>query len=228
MTFSPIFLQKSKKIVSYPDALQHMQEYTQQIYEKKQPECLWFLEHSPLYTAGSSAKDHDLINLQHYPIFYTNRGGQWTYHGPGQRVIYIMMDLREDHHAFPPRDIHAFVNAIEDWIVLTLKQFHIQAEKRKDRIGLWVINPVTQKEAKIAALGIKLSRWISWHGIALNVLPNLEDYSGIIPCGLPEYGVTSMQKLGVHCSLDEVDHVLCQQWQQIFPHPLIEKQIFID
>ncbi|EHD12958.1 octanoyltransferase [Commensalibacter intestini A911] len=228
MTFSPIFLQKSKKIVSYPDALQHMQEYTQKIYEKKQPEYLWFLEHSPLYTAGNSAKEHDLINPQHYPTFYTNRGGQWTYHGPGQRVIYIMMDLREDHQAFPPRDIHAFVNAIEDWISLSLKQFNIQAEKRKDRIGLWVIDPITNKEEKIAALGIKLSRWISCHGIALNVLPNLEDYSGIIPCGLPEYGVSSMHKLGVHCSLDEVDQVLCQQWQKIFPHPLIKKQIFID
>lgn len=228
MTFSPIFLQKSKKIVSYPDALHHMQEYTQKIYEKKQPECLWFLEHFPLYTAGISAKEHDLINPQHYPTFYTNRGGQWTYHGPGQRIIYIMMDLREDHQTFPPRDIHAFVNVIEDWIILSLKQFNIQAEKRKDRIGLWVIDPITQKEEKIAALGIKLSRWISWHGIALNVLPNLEDYSGIIPCGLPEYGVTSMHKLGVHCSLGEVDHVLCQQWQQIFPHPLIEKPIFID
>lgn len=228
MTFSPIFLQKSKKIVSYPDALHHMQKYTHHIYEKKQPECLWFLEHPPLYTAGSSAKEHDLINPQHYPTFYTNRGGQWTYHGPGQRIIYIMMDLREDHQAFPPRDIHAFINAIEDWIILALKQFHIQAEKRKDRIGLWVVDPVTQKEEKIAALGIKLSRWISWHGIALNVSPNLENYSGIIPCGLPEYSVTSMQKLGFHCSLDEVDHILCQQWKQIFPHPLIEKQIFID
>lgn len=222
MTFSPIFLQISKKIVSYPDALSHMQKYVQHIYEKKRPECLWFLEHPPLYTAGSSAKEHDLINPQRYPIFYTNRGGQWTYHGPGQRIIYIMMDLRKDHYSFPPRDIHAFVNTIEDWIILTLKQFNIQAEKRKGRIGLWVIDPVTQQEEKIAALGIKLSRWISWHGIALNICPKLENYSGIIPCGLSEYGVTSMHKLGVYCSLDDIDHALLEQWKYIFPYALLK------
>ncbi|MDI2112627.1 lipoyl(octanoyl) transferase LipB [Commensalibacter nepenthis] len=226
MAFHPIFIQKSKKPISYPSALQHMEHYVQEIYNEKQPECLWFLEHPPLYTAGTSAKDHDLINTQNYSTFYTNRGGQWTYHGPGQRIIYIMMDLRKDHHTFPARDIHAFVNAIEDWIILTLKQFNIHAEKRKDRIGLWVVDPITQKEEKIAALGIKLTKWISWHGIALNISPNLNDYSGIIPCGLAEYGVTSMEKLGGHYSMDEVDQALLAQWSHIFPHPLQEKDLF--
>lgn len=222
MAFSPILLQKSKKNVSYPDALEYMQSQIQDIHDQKKPETLWFLEHPPLYTAGISSKEHDLINPKNYPTFYTNRGGQWTYHGPGQRIIYIMMDLRQDHQAFPPRDIHAFVNAIEDWLILTLKQFNIHAEKRKDRIGLWVIDPITQKEEKIAALGIKMTRWISWHGIALNISPNLDDYSGIIPCGLADYGVTSIKKLGVHCSMDEVDQVLIEQWQHIFPNPLRE------
>ncbi|CAI3956047.1 lipoyl(octanoyl) transferase LipB [Commensalibacter papalotli (ex Botero et al. 2024)] len=226
MPFPPIILQKSKKIISYLNASEYMQNYVQGIYDQKKPECLWFLEHPPLYTAGTSAKEQDLINTQNYPTFYTNRGGQWTYHGPGQRIIYIMMDLRQDHQAFPPRDIHAFVNAIEDWIILTLKQFNIHAEKRSDRIGLWVIDPATQKEEKIAALGIKLTKWISWHGIALNVSPNLEDYSGIIPCGLADYGVTSMKKLGVHYSMDEVDQVLLEQWSHIFPHSLQENNIF--
>ncbi|CAI3956384.1 Lipoate-protein ligase B (LipB) (PDB:2QHT) (PUBMED:19798051) [Commensalibacter communis] len=226
MAFHPIFIQKSKKLVSYPNAIQHMERYVQDIYNEKQPECLWFLEHPPLYTAGTSAKDYDLINTQNYPTFYTNRGGQWTYHGPGQRIIYIMMDLRKDHQAFPSRDIHAFVNAIEDWVILTLRQFNIYAEKRKDRIGLWVINPITKKEEKIAALGIKLTRWISWHGIALNISPNLNDYTGIIPCGLAEFGVTSMEKLGVKCSMDEVDQVSLEQWNHIFPYSLQEKNLF--
>ncbi|CAI3957413.1 Lipoate-protein ligase B (LipB) (PDB:2QHT) (PUBMED:19798051) [Commensalibacter communis] len=226
MAFHPIFIQKSKKLVSYPNAIQHMERYVQDIYNEKQPECLWFLEHPPLYTAGTSAKDYDLINTQNYPTFYTNRGGQWTYHGPGQRIIYIMMDLRKDHQAFPSRDIHAFVNAIEDWVILTLRQFNIHAEKRKDRIGLWVIDPITKKEEKIAALGIKLTRWISWHGIALNISPNLNDYTGIIPCGLAEFGVTSMEKLGVKCSMDEVDQVLLEQWNYIFPYSLQEKKLF--
>ncbi|CAI3956892.1 Lipoate-protein ligase B (LipB) (PDB:2QHT) (PUBMED:19798051) [Commensalibacter communis] len=226
MAFHPIFIQKSKKLVSYPNAIQHMERYVQDIYNEKQPECLWFLEHPPLYTAGTSAKDYDLINTQNYPTFYTNRGGQWTYHGPGQRIIYIMMDLRKDHQAFPSRDIHAFVNAIEDWVILTLRQFNIYAEKRKDRIGLWVINPITKKEEKIAALGIKLTRWISWHGIALNISPNLNDYTGIVPCGLAEFGVTSMEKLGVKCSMDEVDQVLLEQWNHIFPYSLQEKNLF--
>ncbi|MDI2090829.1 lipoyl(octanoyl) transferase LipB [Commensalibacter oyaizuii] len=228
MTFPPIFFQKSKKIIPYPTAIETMRHYVDRIYHEQQPECLWFLEHPPLYTAGTSAKDHDLINQQHYPTYYTNRGGQWTYHGPGQRIIYFMMDLRQDHHVFPQRDIHAFVNIIEDWIILALKSFDIHAEKRPDRIGLWVVDPITKKEEKIAALGIKLTRWISWHGIALNVYPNLNDYSGIIPCGLTDYGVTSMEKLGIKCSLDDVDQVLLKQWQHLFQHPLRERQILLD
>lgn len=222
MTSTPIFLQKSKKIVSYPNALAWMKNCVQEIYDEKRLEYLWFLEHPPLYTAGTSAKKTDLINSQHYPVFYTNRGGQWTYHGPGQRIIYVMMDLRKDHAPFPARDIRAFVHALEEWIILTLGHFGIKAEKRADRIGLWVVNPVTKQEEKIAALGIKLSHWISWHGIALNIHPNLEDYSGIIPCGLAQYGVTSMKALGVNASLEEVDEILCKQWSHIFPNPLKE------
>lgn len=216
MASTPIFLQKSKKIVPYPIAIQWMKQHVQTMYQGKATECLWFLEHPALYTAGTSAKQEDLFNRQNLPVFYTNRGGQWTYHGPGMRIIYVMMDLRKPHPTFPDHDVRAFVQKLEDWLILTLKHFDITAEKRQDRIGLWVINPVTKQEEKIAALGIKLSHWISWHGIALNIHPNLENYTGIIPCGLKEYGVTSMQKLNIHASLDEVDKILCQNWGKIF------------
>ncbi len=220
MAITPIFLQKSKKIIPYPTAIEWMKTYVQKIYIKKAAECLWFLEHSSLYTAGTSAKKEDLFNPQNFPVFYTNRGGQWTYHGPGMRIIYVMMDLRKPHPTFPDHDIRSFICKLEDWIILTLKHFNVIAEKKEGRVGLWVTNPVTKQEDKIAAIGIKLSHWISWHGIALNIHPKLEDYSGIVPCGLKEYGVTSLHNLGIYTSFDTVDQVLCQTWERIFKYPL--------
>lgn len=223
MTSAPIFLQKSKKTVPYPIAIEWMKNYAQKIYEGKMAECLWFLEHPPLYTAGTSAKESDLFNPENFPVFRANRGGQWTYHGPGMRILYVMLDLRKPHPAFPDHDIRAFVHKLEDWIILTLKQFGITAEKREGRVGLWVVNPKTGKEEKIAALGIKLHHWISYHGIALNIHPNLQHYSGIVPCGLRDYGVTSMKELDVPASFDRVDQVLQEQWNLLFQQPLKER-----
>ena len=220
MAITPIFLQKSKKVVPYPTAIQWMKNYVQKIFDGKAAECLWFLEHPPLYTAGTSAKESDLFNPQNFPVFHTNRGGQWTYHGPGMRIIYVMMDLRKPHPTFPDHDIRAFIHKLEDWIILTLQQINIAAEKKEGRVGLWVTDPVTKKEKKIAAIGIKLSHWISWHGIALNINPKLENYSGIVPCGLKEYGITSMHELGINTSFDTIDQVLCQAWQQVFVYSL--------
>lgn len=225
MVSTRIFWQKSKKIVPYPTAITWMRQYVQNIYHEKAPECLWFLEHAPLYSAGTSAKKEDLFNPQNFPVFYTNRGGQWTYHGPGMRIIYVMIDLRRPHPSFPDHDIRAFVHHLENWLILTLQYFGITAEKRKDRIGLWVVDPLTKQEEKIAALGIKLNHWISWHGIALNVYPTLENYAGIIPCGLKNYGVTSMHKLKVHASMTEVDQILCKKWNESFGEPLIQRPL---
>lgn len=220
MTFPTIFWQKSNYLIPYPQSTAWMKAYVKQIYAGKAPECLWFLEHPRLYTAGTSAKEEDLLNSENIPIYRSNRGGQWTYHGPGQRILYVMMDLRKNHPHIPARDIHAFVYALEEWVAKSLEKLGIQTEKRSDRIGLWVIDPKTGKEEKIAALGIKLSHWISWHGIALNVQPNLGDYQGIIPCGLQSYGVTSLQKLGVNISMDEIDRILIQEWENFFGNPL--------
>lgn len=225
MAYTPIILQKSKKTVPYLTAIQWMEHHVQQIYHHNAPECLWFLEHPPLYTAGTSAKQKDLFNPENLPVFYTNRGGQWTYHGPGMRIIYVMMDLRRPHPAFPDHDIRTFVHKLEDWIVLALNHFGIQAEKREDRVGLWVVNRQTGKEEKIAALGIKLSHWVSWHGIALNVNPDLKNYTGIVPCGLKDYGVTSLEKLKVHTTMDNLDSILCETWQQLFQQPLEKRAL---
>jgi len=182
-------------------------------------ECLWFLEHPPLYTAGTSAKDQDLI-APRFPIHRTGRGGQFTYHGPGQRVVYVMLDLKRR-----TQDVRAFVSALEDWIIAALGAFNIKGERREDRVGVWVARASKPRglngefaEDKIAAIGIRVRRWVSFHGISLNVDPDLTHFSGIVPCGIAvaHYGVTSLSDLGQPMDMAVADQELIRAFQPIF------------
>jgi lipoyl(octanoyl) transferase len=166
------------------------------------PELVWLLEHPPLYTAGTSARDEDLLQQNRFPVFRSGRGGQFTYHGPGQRVAYVMLDL--DRRG---RDIRAFVGALEDWLIETLGLFGVRGERRESRVGVWVRHR-DGREEKIAALGLRVRRWVSFHGISLNVAPELSHYEGIVPCGVAEHGVTSLAALGIPVSMIEADRAL--------------------
>lgn len=193
--------------VPYEEALKIMQARVNAIQAGRADELVLLLEHPPLYTAGTSANPDDLIDATRFPVYQTGRGGQFTYHGPGQRIAYIILDLTKRQ-----KDIRAFVRALEQWIIDTLDLLHIKAERREGRVGIWVETPFGDE--KIAAIGIRISKWISYHGIALNVAPNLTHFSGIVPCGLPQFGVTSLEKLGVNISLAEIDMLLKQIWHQ--------------
>ncbi len=171
----------------------------------------WMLEHPPLYTAGTSAKAEDLLHTQGFPVYPTGRGGQYTYHGPGQRVVYVMADLGKRPGA-KRHNLRAYVQDLEQWIIHALQSFGIKGEVRDGRIGVWVVEP-SGKESKIAALGIRVRKGIAFHGIALNVHPNLQHFQGIIPCGIREHGVTSLHALGVEASMEAVDTAL----QAAFP-----------
>lgn len=195
----------SPQYINYGEALFFMEERVRGIAKNESPELVWLLEHPPIYTAGSSAKSADLIDAQGFPVYQTGRGGQYTYHGPGQRIAYVMIDLKRRQ-----KDVRKFVCALELWLIESLKVFHVTAERRPGRVGIWVVDQ--GREKKIAALGIRLHQWISYHGVALNVAPNLTHFQGIIPCGLAEYGVTSLEDLGIHVTLAEVDAVLKKQW----------------
>lgn len=180
-------------------------------------ECVWLLEHPPLYTAGVSARAEDLL-VPRFPVFKSGRGGQWTYHGPGQRIAYLMLDLRRPHGAVPARDVHAFVEALETWIIRTLARFGVQGERREGRVGVWVAVP-GRGECKIAALGVRLSRFVSSHGIAINRDPDLSHFGGIVPCGLAQYGVTSLADLGLAVSAEALDEALRETFAEVFGAP---------
>jgi lipoyl(octanoyl) transferase len=197
----------SKEFVPYEEAVSFMEERVAAIHRGDEPELIWLLEHPPLYTAGSSAKSSDLLDQSRLPVYETGRGGQYTYHGPGQRVVYIMIDLAK--HG---RDVKAFVNALEQWVIDTLFLFGIKGERRCERVGIWVDQQ--GREEKIAAIGVRLRRWVSFHGIAINVRPELSHYKGIVPCGLAQYGVTSCAALGVDISMDELDRALQERWEE--------------
>ena len=196
--------------VDYPQALAFMEERVAKIREGTAPECVWLLEHPPLYTAGTSAKPEDLLEPDRFPVFAAGRGGQYTYHGPGQRIAYVMLDLKK-HGG----DIGAYIQKLEDWLIQSLESFGVQAQKRKDRVGLWVERGMG-REDKIAAIGVRVRRWVSFHGIALNVDPDLSHFNGIVPCGIQEHGVTSLWDLGHTPTLEEVDSALIGAWPLIF------------
>jgi lipoyl(octanoyl) transferase len=179
-------------------------------------EVVWLLQHPPLYTAGTSARAEELTDPDRFPIFLTGRGGQWTYHGPGQRVAYVMLDLTRPHGNVPSRDVRRYVHGLEEWLIRALARFGLRGERRQGRIGIWIANSVTGTEAKIAAIGVRISSWVSWHGVALNVHPDLEHFGGIVPCGVSTYGVTSLYALGIRASMAEVDAALCAAWRDVF------------
>lgn len=177
-------------------------------------ELVWLLEHPPLYTAGTSAKAGDLLEPDRFPVFKSGRGGQFTYHGPGQRVAYVMLDVKKRASG----DIRAFVGKLEAWLIGALARFNVEAGTRPDRIGVWVErkSPLGIREDKIAALGIRVRRWVSFHGIALNVEPDLSHFSGIVPCGIQEHGVTSLLDLGLTASMSDVDYALRASFEETF------------
>jgi len=191
----------SEEPIDYQYAITQMEERVKQIRENNAKELIWLLEHNPIYTAGSSAKDSDLINNNGLPVYKTGRGGQYTYHGNGQRVAYVMLDIKKRGG-----DIRVFVKQLENWIINTLAEFGVKGEIREGRVGVWVQNG--NLEEKIAAIGIRVKNWVSYHGISININPDLCHYNGIIPCGIKEYGITSLAKLGVNVSMEEFDKKL--------------------
>ena len=202
---APIEWRISDEPVDYDMAVKEMEQRVADISAGRAPELIWLLEHPPLYTAGTSAKPGDLISPDRFPVYKTGRGGQYTYHGPGQRVVYVMLDLKRYDG-----DVRAFVCALEDWIIETLASFNIKGERRDGRIGIWIARPdlAPARDDKIAALGIRVRRWVSFHGISINVDPNLEHFSGITPCGISDHGVTSFTDLGYLISMSDVDLAL--------------------
>lgn len=200
------------KLVDYPDAIEHMTKRIEALKTGPADEEVWLLEHPPLYTAGTSAKPQDLLDAQGFPVYGTGRGGQFTYHGPGQRVAYVMIDLNRRE-----RDLRKYVYALEKWIIDTLEEFGLLGQRREGRIGIWVENPSKNgqiQEEKIAAIGVRISKWITYHGIAINLNPNLDHFAGIVPCGLPQFGVTSLHKLGVIVTMTELDAALKRTWER--------------
>jgi lipoyl(octanoyl) transferase len=208
----------SDGLVPYHDAEIWMEARAAAIAEGTAPECIWLLEHPPLYTAGTSAKPADLTDPDRFPVYPTKRGGQYTYHGPGQRVAYVMLDVGARGH-----DVRAFVQQLETWVIAALAQFNVKGEIRCGRVGVWVARPEkpplpdgNPAEDKIAAIGIRLRKWISFHGISINVEPDLDHFGGIVPCGITEYGVTSLVDLGLPVTMDDVDVALRTSFADVF------------
>ena len=200
--------------IPYLDAVAAMEARVAGIAAELVPELVWLLEHPPLYTSGTSGKAGDLLDPR-FPMFETGRGGQLTYHGPGQRVAYVMLDLKRRQP-----DVRAFVAGLEEWIIRTLAAFNVRGERREDRVGVWVARPDkgVGYEDKIAAIGVRLRRWVSFHGIAINVEPELSHFSAIVPCGVADvrYGVTSLVDLGLPVTMQDVDVALRQAFEEVF------------
>lgn len=199
----------SPGLVGYPQAVEAMEARAAAIAEGRAGELVWLLEHPPLYTAGVSSKAADLLTPGRFPVFQTGRGGQYTYHGPGQRVAYVMLDLTRRE-----RDVRAFVAALEAWVIESLAAFNVRGEVRQGRVGVWVEHQ--GREDKIAAIGVKLRKWVSFHGISLNVEPDLSHFDGIVPCGVTEHGVTSLVDLGLPVTMDEADAALRSAFETVF------------
>jgi lipoyl(octanoyl) transferase len=208
----------SDGLTPYLAAVTAMEERVGLIAEGQAAECVWLVEHPPLYTAGTSATDADLVAPERFPVFQTGRGGQYTYHGPGQRVAYVMLDLKRREP-----DVRRFVVALEAWLIGTLARFNVVGERREDRVGVWVRRPEKAAgfaggtaEDKIAAIGIRIRRWVTFHGVSLNVEPDLSHFSGIVPCGVTQHGVTSLVDLGLPVTVPEVDAMLRAEFEAVF------------
>lgn len=194
--------------------MEEMEQRVAGIIAGRTPEMVWLLEHPPLYTAGTSADDDDLLDKTQFPVYEAGRGGEYTYHGPGQRVAYVMLDLRKRNMM----DVRLYVQKLEAWIIATLGEFGVSCFTREGRIGVWTIDRAGQ-EAKIAALGIRVRKWVTYHGVCINVNPDLSHYAGIVPCGISEYGVTSLEKLGVKATMGELDKILQEKFGLLFDKP---------
>ncbi|NOX40801.1 MAG: lipoyl(octanoyl) transferase LipB [Alphaproteobacteria bacterium] len=206
------------KPVPYPEALATMQGRVEDIIAGRAPEAIWLLEHPPLYTAGTSAKRADLVDPDRFEVFEARRGGQYTYHGPGQRVAYAMLDLNRRG-----RDVRAYVGKLEDWIIRTLAEFGVTGELREGRVGVWVMrhdqppaSDAAPREDKIAAIGVRLKKWVAFHGISINLDPDLEHFNGIVPCGIKDHGVTSLVDLGLTVSMNDLDLALKRNFKLVF------------
>ncbi len=205
-------------LVAYEDAVAEMETRVARIAEGSAAERVWLVEHPPLYTAGTSARAADLLEPERFPVHVTGRGGEYTYHGPGQRVAYVMLDLGRRR-----QDLRRYVAALEEWVIATLWAHHVRGERREDRVGVWVrrpekpeIAPGVAAEDKIAAIGIRVRKWVSFHGIALNVEPDLSHFDGIVPCGIRGHGVTSLVDLGLPVTMSDVDVVMKREFEAIF------------
>ena len=207
----------SEGLTPYPEALAFMEQRVGRILSGEASELVWLLEHPPMFTAGTSAKPEDLVLPDMFEVFQARRGGEYTYHGPGQRVAYVMLDLNKRG-----RDVRAYVGKLEAWIIETLRQFNVQSGRREGRVGVWVDRPDRpalpdgrMAEDKIAAIGVRIRRWVTFHGISINLEPDLSHYSGIIPCGLADYGVTSLIDLGIPASMNDLDMALKQSFEAV-------------
>ncbi len=206
---APVRWEIASAPVAYVDAIARMDREVDAIAKGEAQELVWLLEHPALYTAGTSAKESDLISPSRFPVHATGRGGQYTYHGPGQRVAYVMLDLKKRG-----QDVRAFVAGLEDWLIATLDCFNVKGERREDRVGVWVRRDA--REDKIAAIGIRLRHWVSFHGVSLNVDPDLSHFDGIVPCGVTEHGVTSLVDLGLPVTMVDADVMLKASFEFVF------------
>ncbi len=211
----PVKWRISDDLVDYPGAIDFMERRVQEIRDGTNTETVWLLEHPPLYTSGTSTNPADLIDPNRFPVFETGRGGQYTYHGPGQRVAYVMMDLKNRGS-----DVRCYVHDLEEWLIRTLAQFNVIGERREGRVGIWVRRgaPGTPaaREDKIAAIGVRVRKWVTYHGVAINVEPDLDHFGGIVPCGIAEHGVTSLWDLGITATIAEVDLALRRSFEDTF------------
>ena len=203
---------------AYPEAVECMESRANAIARGDAEELIWLVEHPPLYTGGTSAKPDDLTDRDRFPVYETRRGGQYTNHGPGQRVAYAMLDV-----GARGRDVRKFVHQLEDWVIATLAEFHVTGERRPGRVGVWVVREDKPQnadgsphEAKIAAIGVRLRKWVSFHGVSINVDPDLSHYEGIVPCGIKEHGVTRLVDLGLPVTMEDVDVALRKSFERVF------------
>ena len=207
-TLMPVEWVVRQGLLAYPEAVEFMEQRVAGIADGKARELVWLVEHPPIYTAGTSAKESDLLEAR-FPVFKTGRGGQFTYHGPGQRVGYVMLDLRKRNG-----DVRRYVYELEEWLIRTLARFGVRGERRGGRVGIWVVRG--SREDKIAALGVRVRRWVTFHGVALNVEPDLTHFSGIVPCGIRGHGVTSLADLGISATMADVDVALRAAFDEVF------------
>lgn len=197
----------SETPVDYPEAIRFMEDRVGAIRDGREGDLVWLLEHTPLYTAGTSAKAGDLLDAR-FPVHETGRGGQYTYHGPGQRVAYVMRELLE-------RDLRAYIHNLEEWVIRALRRFGVEGERREGRVGIWVVRD-GGRESKIAAIGVRVRHWVAYHGVAINVDPDLSHFGGIVPCGIHDSSVTSLRDLGIQARMADLDAALREEWASVF------------